>query len=231
MGKALDLKGQVFKTWEVIEKLPSRKGKVYWLCKCQKCGQYKEVQTNHLVKLTVGSCNCNSTNNNTKLGSRICEICGKSFIPMDKAYSRKYCYECSPHEDENCSHAQAVTIKRRAIKKALIAYKGGKCERCGYNKCNRALEFHHLDPSIKDFGISKQINRNIDDGNEIKINVTKNNKKTITVPKSTIEKLSRPIETPVPKEVDKCILVCSNCHAEIHDELFNQGFSQFDSDI
>ena len=33
------------------------------------------------------------------------------------------------------------------------------------------------------------------------------------------------------KEVDKCILVCSNCHAEIHDELFNQGFSQFDSDI
>lgn len=89
-------------------------------------------------------------------------------------------------------------IKRRAIKKMLIEYKGGKCERCGYNKSMRALEFHHLDPSEKDFGISKQINRNIDD---------------------------------LKKEVDKCILLCSNCHAEIHEELYNKGFSQFNSDI
>ena len=190
MGKALDLTGQVFKTWEVIEKLPSRKGKVYWLCKCQICGQYKEVQTNHLVKLTVGSCNCNYTNNNTELGSRICEICGKSFIPMDKAYSRKYCYECSPHEDENCSHAQAVTIKRQAIKKALVEYKGGCCQHCGYDKCLRALEFHHLDPTQKDFHPSKYLTRNFQD---LKI------------------------------EVDKCILLCANCHAEEHDRLEKEG--------
>lgn len=26
--------------------------------------------------------------------------------------------------------------------------------RCGYNKCLKALEFHHLDPSQKDFTIS-----------------------------------------------------------------------------
>lgn len=26
-------------------------------------------------------------------------------------------------------------------------------------------------------------------------------------------------------EVDKCILVCSNCHAEIHEEIRNFGFS------
>ena len=72
----------------------------------------------------------------------------------------------------------------------LIAYKGGKCERCGYNKCNRALEFHHLDPTQKDFGISKHINRNIND---------------------------------LKAEVDKCILLCSNCHAEVHQELYEQG--------
>ena len=50
---------------------------------------------------------------------------------MDQGWTRKYCYECSPHEDENCSHAQAVTIKRRAIKKVLIEYAGGKCQKCG----------------------------------------------------------------------------------------------------
>ena len=80
----------------------------------------------------------------------------------------------------------------------LIAYKGGKCERCGYDKSSRALEFHHLNPSEKDFGISKVLTRSIQSLKE---------------------------------EADKCILLCSNCHAEIHDELFNQGYSQFDPDI
>ena len=80
----------------------------------------------------------------------------------------------------------------------LIAYKGGKCERCGYDKSSRALEFHHLNPSEKDFGISKVLTRSIQSLKE---------------------------------EADKCILLCSKCHAEIHDELFNQGYSQFDPDI
>lgn len=37
-----------------------------------------------------------------------------------------------------------------------IEYKGGKCSVCGYSKCKGALEFHHLDPKEKDFGISAQ---------------------------------------------------------------------------
>lgn len=117
---------------------------------------------------------------------RICEICGQEFDIIDNGWTRKYCYTCSPHEDEHMSHSQAVTIKRRAIKTALINYKGGKCCRCGYNKCARALEFHHLDASQKDFGVSRNLAK---DMNKLK------------------------------QEVDKCILVCSNCHAEIHEEL------------
>lgn len=129
---------------------------------------------------------------------RVCEICGSQFEIIDKGWTRKYCYNCAPHEDENCSHAQAVTIKRRAIKNMLIAYKGGKCERCGYNKSARALEFHHLNPEEKDFGISKVLTRSIQS---------------------------------LKDEADKCILLCSNCHAEIHDELYAQGYNQFDPDI
>lgn len=70
----------------------------------------------------------------------------------------------------------------RKVKEKLIEYKGGRCQICGYNKCTSALEFHHLDPSQKDFTIS---------GN------------------------SRSFETLKP-EVNKCILVCANCHREIH---------------
>ena len=53
----------------------------------------------------------------------------------------------------------------------------------------RALEFHHLNPNEKDFGISFNLSRTIED---------------------------------LRAEVDKCILVCSNCHAEIHQELYEQ---------
>lgn len=31
---------------------------------------------------------------------------------------------------------------------------GGKCEHCGYSKCIAALEFHHTDPTKKDFSIA-----------------------------------------------------------------------------
>ena len=129
---------------------------------------------------------------------RQCEICGKSFEIIDKGWTRKYCYECSPHEDANCSHADAVTVKRRAIKKALLDYKGGKCQKCGYDKCMRALEFHHVDPDGKDFGVSKTLT------------------KSMSLPK---------------QEVDKCILLCSNCHAEEHQRLYEAGYSQFNPDI
>lgn len=37
------------------------------------------------------------------------------------------------------------------LKFKAIHYKGGKCEKCGYNKCLAALEFHHRDPSQKEF--------------------------------------------------------------------------------
>lgn len=77
--------------------------------------------------------------------------------------------------------------KERAIKRKLelIKLKGGKCEKCGYSKNLGALEFHHLDPSIKEFNLDERHLSN-----------------------TTIEKILN--------ELDKCILVCSNCHKEIH---------------
>jgi len=33
--------------------------------------------------------------------------------------------------------------KRKAMKLELIGVKGGRCEKCGYDRCVAALEFHH----------------------------------------------------------------------------------------
>ena len=91
------------------------------------------------------------------------------------------------YADRREYNKQNVIKRRRQNKEYLVEYKGGKCERCGYNKCISALEFHHLDPTTKE---------------------TKN--------LGTTQALSKQIE-----EADKCILVCANCHREIHHELHN----------
>lgn len=78
-----------------------------------------------------------------------------------------------------------VKAWRRRAKETLVSEAGGKCIRCGYNKCMRALVFHHRDPTTKEFNIRTSIR--------------------------ALDKLR--------KEAAKCDLLCSNCHAEIHEQL------------
>lgn len=54
-----------------------------------------------------------------------------------------------------CKNKAAVTAYRRKIKIRAVDYMGGKCSECDYNRCVEALQFHHLDPTQKDFGISE----------------------------------------------------------------------------
>ena len=39
-------------------------------------------------------------------------------------------------------NSEATTRSKRKRKADSVAYKGGKCEICGYDKCQDALEFH-----------------------------------------------------------------------------------------
>lgn len=50
--------------------------------------------------------------------------------------------------------SNAVSHRRKQLKVNLVNYFGGKCIKCGYDKCIAALEFHHRDPNKKDFGLS-----------------------------------------------------------------------------
>jgi predicted HNH restriction endonuclease len=83
---------------------------------------------------------------------------------------------------------ERIYERSRKQKHLGVVHKGGKCIICGYNKSEAALEFHHVDPSKKEFGFkSSWIN---------------------------LERLF--------KELDKCVLVCANCHREIHQDLHPQ---------
>lgn len=115
---------------------------------------------------------------------RFCPNCKKDCLTSDfynrrgKLNSSVYCKTCTNEQ----------TIERiQSIKEQMVNYKGGECSRCGYDTYIGALEFHHLDPTQKDFNLSRLKKNKFDDK--------------------------------IKDELDKCILVCSNCHREIHHEL------------
>ena len=154
---------------------------LYMKLVCQWCNQEFEASRRD-TKYCSRSCQAKASRarkaNNIDIREKVCGKCGKSFIVKDNAFNRRYCYDCVP------STPKSGAQNRQIIKQWALEYKGSKCEKCGYNKCSEALEFHHKNPEEKDFNLS---DRNlILDWQEIK------------------------------KELDKCILVCANCHREIH---------------
>ena len=48
---------------------------------------------------------------------------------------------------------EAVDRRRREIKRTLVAEAGGACAICGYDRSPYALQFHHLEPADKLFGL------------------------------------------------------------------------------
>ena len=47
-------------------------------------------------------------------------------------------------------HNNSLVKKWQANKEKAVASKGGKCYHCGYDRYIGALEFHHLDPTVKE---------------------------------------------------------------------------------
>ncbi len=117
-------------------------------------------------------------------GVSYCTLC-TSELPIDNFYVKrdnsgvsKFCKLCSKRQ---------VVIRQRKFKEILVKYKGGKCEKCAYDKCIAAFDFHHTDPSRKDFMLS--------------------------------DATGNVFNEQVKNEIDKCILLCSNCHREEHYEM------------
>jgi len=50
--------------------------------------------------------------------------------------------------------SEAVAKRRRRLKEILVADAGGRCVVCGYDRCIGALQFHHLDGELKQFGLA-----------------------------------------------------------------------------
>ena len=94
----------------------------------------------------------------------------------------------------NCHRARHSMMKTRSgheivrarqdLKQRAVAAMGGACVGCGFVDLIDALEFHHIDPTTKEFGISTE-------------GIRRGWKK-------------------IAAELAKCVLLCANCHREVH---------------
>lgn len=115
----------------------------------------------------------------------ICVRC-KNDKPEEEFYFCKTVFRGgAPKRQSYCKacNAEETLARQRKNKKQAVDYAGGSCVICGYNKCLDALQFHHLDPNKKEFGVGSKHLRSF-----------KN----------------------IKAEIDKCILLCSRCHVEVH---------------
>ena len=109
---------------------------------------------------------------------RQCRHCDKWL--GDASYYRSTGFQC-----KGCilSQRKSKTSVRAKLKLLAVRYKGGKCLGCNgvFSIC--AYDFHHRDPSQKDFMISSK---------------------------------SSAWNRSIQQELDKCDLLCSNCHRVEH---------------
>lgn len=101
----------------------------------------------------------------------------KNGIRNGKIRYKPFCKEC---ESKVVKENQRKILRKAYTITHNLPY---ECSLCGYSKCEAALEFHHLNPSEKEFDIKALTN-------------------------CSVEKAVN--------EIQKCILVCANCHRELH---------------
>lgn len=149
--------GEKFKNWVLIE------GKERNLCKrkyCLLCSPWNKHNTKKIETVkNKEKCNCN--------------ICKKDFFyERKKGGTKNICGACS----------QKKSRYNKRVK--LIEHLGGKCKKCGYSRCIKALDFHHIESNEK----------------ELELNIRNFHLKWDVLV----------------KEAEKCVLLCSICHKELH---------------
>lgn len=103
-------------------------------------------------------------------------------------YNRDYSKKYYSIKENKVTHRADIKERLLRIKTKLQEYKSTlKCEICGENHL-ACIDFHHLDPSKKERGISRTVFRGWN-----------------------WERIY--------KEIEKCRVLCSNCHKKLHYDL------------
>ncbi len=151
-------------------------GKQSFSYKVFRCEEHLQTPLPTKIKNIYKCKKCNKESRNNYFCSRDCyvqwniEDNPNNIVNKEKIGKIKNCFKCKEDKDLSEFYGRHIYCKsclniltmekQRAVKKKLVDLLGGCCCVCGYNKCQAALEFHHLDRSEKSYGISLAIKQN-----------------------------------------------------------------------
>jgi hypothetical protein len=112
--------------------------------------------------------------------NKTCVICSEEYKPTTgKQYA---CNKCAKIYWRK-KHAEQAKKRGRERKQMAIKYLGGKCKQCLLEHHAAVYEFHHRDPTQKDYNPAQALQKSWEN---FKL------------------------------ELDKCDLLCANCHRLVH---------------
>jgi endo-1,4-beta-mannosidase len=134
--------------------------------------------------------------------TKLCPKCNKTHsvedFPRTGTRRRSWCKTCWKQKDieyhaewykknkeKHCARVELRRKKHSAELRKYISTIKKKCSVCGYDKYDKALEYHHINNDNKDCAIAVMVSNGY---SKERIN----------------------------KEIAKCIVLCANCHREVH---------------
>jgi hypothetical protein len=149
------------------------------MCPCKKCGNLFSGPSKRRFCFECSPVGMIGGRLPVKEGTLLkCKVCGRGY-----AYCRR-----KGHITDKCNSC-LVNGRREEVKRRAVDLMGGACVLCGYDKCLRSLDFHHVDSSKKEFNI---------------------NAATAVLSWTRLE-----------AELNKCRLLCKNCHGEVEEAIQN----------
>lgn len=91
---------------------------------------------------------------------KICPVCGNA-KPISEYNSNGRTPNGTPKIKPMCKLCETLG-KKVAAKNMLTSLVDMKCVNCGYDTCVSAIEFHHIDPTSKEFNIGSKRVANVD---------------------------------------------------------------------
>ena len=70
-------------------------------------------------------------------------------------------YKTAKYQCKSCWNQRTAQTGKDKLKQ-LRDERGGCCERCGYDRCDSALQWHHTDPTQKEFAVGNRRGLSLD---------------------------------------------------------------------